>query len=525
MMLTYKGKELVKIENKQGGKNHNEVNGFYQNSGGEEFFIKKPADSKELFAELFVGLLLDEFKSEGLIEPIYQPSLICGDAIRFQDGSYGIIQPRIRFTELYKLIGTGYWNGSDRAPLTEMFFGPRYYPLLTQRGHYFGLALALMFSLLMGDYSVHSANMVCLQQLSTTESAFTQFARLDWGAALRYFGHESNNQNLLFPFEYHGWLNLKCYTKGYFLNYKKISGLFPAIANEAKGLMAKLNEMQLIEIVENVLKKIPGDLLNEKDIADISQYICMESFKEINFLEGEYELFATKFVDLLVKRLKMISELQEFASLEGIKFSEHTPIPMVLRVNSTVPFPEQMRVWLSLLTLSDSRASFDFSTIDLPLLADQYNNFIDFLLDEFEGINLGKQEEIQLSNTEILRYLFTVKRNMSPAVIPYKEPVKKHLHEDKNQCLKAIYDVLTTGFHAIVTAKILVETQNSSQCEEGKAHAIHLLFNGLREHLNNFQNSLEACLTLLNEENANELLQTNDLNNKQEKSSLIKRLI
>ena len=189
-MLIYKGKVLTKFKDKKGGKNQSKMDGFYRDTEGQEFFIKKPKDPKELFTELLAGLLLQEFMRRGLIDPIYQSSLICAELILFEDGSYGLIQPKVSFKELYKIIGTGYRDGSDRDPLVEMFCGPEFYLLLTQLKQYYGLAIALMFSLLLGDNSVHSGNVVCLDVVSTIEMTFIQLARLDWGAAVRYFGHK-----------------------------------------------------------------------------------------------------------------------------------------------------------------------------------------------------------------------------------------------------------------------------------------------------------------------------------------------
>ncbi len=190
MPIYYKDKLLTKFKDKKGGKTHGEVDGFYRDPDGNEFFIKKPQDLKELFTELFAGLLLKEFITRELIDEIYHDSFICADLIQFDDKSYGLIQPKIVFKELFKIIGTGYRDGSDRDPLWEMFCGPQYYLLLTQLRQYFGLAIILMFSLLLGDNSVHSGNVVCLEVIAALAIDFIQFARIDWGAAFRYFGHK-----------------------------------------------------------------------------------------------------------------------------------------------------------------------------------------------------------------------------------------------------------------------------------------------------------------------------------------------
>ncbi|WP_131781072.1 hypothetical protein [Legionella gresilensis] len=255
-------------------------------------------------------MLLKEFKQEKLIEPRYFDSLINADWIKFEDGSYGLIQPKVEFTELYKIIGTGYKDNSDRNPLIEMLNGPNHYALLTsQFKSYYGLSIALMFSLLFGDYSVHSGNIVCLNRLSTAnEKKETQFARIDWGAAFRYFNYY---EDILNPFEYQGWSKYKLITKGYIFNYKKINGLFTAIAQRAFTLRFKININWLYDIVLKALKEIPPDLLTfllQKALAD---YLGFSSFSTIIFSESKnYHPFAKEFSDVLFKRLNMICKLK-----------------------------------------------------------------------------------------------------------------------------------------------------------------------------------------------------------------------
>ncbi|WP_081964880.1 hypothetical protein [Legionella norrlandica] len=146
-MLIYQGKEIVRFKEKQGGKNKSDVDGFYRTTDGtgQEFFIKKPADQRELFTELFAGLLLREFMKRGLIDERYFPSLICADVIQFKEGSYGLIQPLVSFDELHKLIGTSYSDGKDRDEVKETLFGPSYYTEITKQNKYFGLSMALCF--------------------------------------------------------------------------------------------------------------------------------------------------------------------------------------------------------------------------------------------------------------------------------------------------------------------------------------------------------------------------------------------
>ena len=306
MTLVYNGKELTQTTEPCGGKNKGS---FYHDSNGNGYFIKAPKKI-ELFTELFAGLLLKEFTQRGLIAPNYVPSLIYAEAFQFEDGTYGLIQPRVSFTELYKTIGTGYRDGSDRNPFTEMFFGPSYYSTLVSDTPYFGLSLVLMFSLLLGDNSVHSGNVVQLSlRPKNTQEPIRQFARIDWGAAFRHFGHPENHRDILKPYEYHGGaLNLKWFTKGYISNYK-FRGLYSAIAEKATILKTKLDTNLLKEIVASAFKKIPGNLFDDATKAQLADYLYFPSFKDANFDEGVCEPLIIDFTNILYLRLEKICVL------------------------------------------------------------------------------------------------------------------------------------------------------------------------------------------------------------------------
>ncbi|MGQ3888065.1 hypothetical protein ACQUW5_03405 [Legionella sp. CNM-1927-20] len=307
-MLRYRGKELIKIAGTLGGKN--QIKGFYKDQEGKIYFVKKPADLKELFTELLAGLLLKEFKQRKLIDPQYFDSLINADWIKFEDGSYGLIQPKVEFTELYKIIGTGFKDNSDRNPLIEMLNGSNQYALLTAEfKSYYGLSIALMFSLLFGDYSVHSGNIVCLNRLlPANEKKVTQFSRIDWGAAFRYFNYY---EDILNPFEYQGWSKYKLLTKGYIFNYKRINGLFPAIAKRALALRTKINPDLLYDIVLKTLKEVPSDLLTFPIQKALAEYLGFPSFTAVIFNESKtYQPFAKDFSEVLFKRLNNLCVLK-----------------------------------------------------------------------------------------------------------------------------------------------------------------------------------------------------------------------
>ncbi|HBD7396416.1 LepB GTPase-activating domain-containing protein [Legionella longbeachae] len=516
-MFTYNGKILTKFKNKKGGKNQNKVDGFYRDSDGMEYFVKKPEDPRELFTELFAGLLLQEFKHRGLIDKIYHSSLICAQLIQFDDGSYGLIQPKVEFKELYKIIGTGYRDGSDRDPLVEMFYGPQSYLLLTQLKQYYGLAVALMFSLLLGDHSVHSGNVVCLDVMSSVEMIFIQFARIDWGAAFRYYGHKKNNEDLFYPFEYQGWFNPKGYTKGYFLNYRKIKGLFPALAEQARLLQNMVNEDLFVDMVSTVLKQIPPDLLDSKTKTELTKYLCMESFNGISFGEnGQYQQFAHDLAAILSNRLRKMTVLQDFPTAitdteqPQMMYLESIPTAIVLPVNQVTFFAEQMNIWLNILSLSDERSIFDFNSIDRAKLAQKFNFFIDSLLRQAEKIfsfshDLGDMglsgKMLQFhSISSFYRNLFTFDADLKPFFSSHTK-IEVSPSEDYWQFTET---VLTTSFNILVTLRILQDTQNSVML--AKSSAIHFLFDALKKYLHDFSllyqvllNELENALCIMSD--------------------------
>ncbi|WP_115700950.1 LepB GTPase-activating domain-containing protein [Legionella sainthelensi] len=496
-MFTYKGKMLTKFKNKKGGKNQNKVDGFYRDSDGMEYFVKQPKDPRELFTELFAGLLLQEFKHRGVIDKIYHSSFICAQLIQFEDGSYGLIQPKVEFKELYKIIGTGYRDGSDRDPLVEMFYGPQAYLLLTQLKQYYGLAVALMFSLLLGDHSVHSGNVVCLDVMSSVEMMFIQFARIDWGAAFRYYGHKKNNEDLFCPFEYQGWFNPKGYTKGYFLNYRKIKGLFPALAEQARLLQNKVNEELFVDMISTVLRELPLDLLDSKTKTELTKYLCMESFRDISFGEkGHYQQFAHDLAAILFNRLKKMTLLQDFPTATTdieqpqIMYLESMPTAIVLPVNQVTPFAEQMNIWLNILSLSDERSIFDFNSIDRTKLAKQFNFFMESLLRQIEKLDPffhdidadGFSDKMMQINTisAFYRNLFTFDTDLKPSLFSHAE-IKASSTKDYWQFTET---VLTTSFNILVTIRVLQDTQNSAML--AKSSAIHFLFDSLKKYLHDF---------------------------------------
>ena len=393
-MLKYNNKVLTRFKEKSAGKNQSSIDGFYEDSDGRKFFIKKPADEKELFAELFAGLLLKELIARELIDKKYFPSLICAEAIQLEDGSYGLIQPMISFEELHKVIGTSYSDGSDRNPRIEALSGPSYYPALTQQGPHFGLSMALMFSLLWSAHSVHSGNIVVLDD--PNPNAIKQYARIDWGDAFRNFAHPKNNDDILYAYENSGWLNPKRITKGYFLNYKNITGLYPAMAEKAQNLRARLEEDTFFEIITSVLEKIPADLIEQSTKNEFAEYICMDSFKKVNFgPNNDNKDFASEMAEVLKGRLNKIADLRDITpqnAMNNLYASHVVVMPLSLTVEDSLSFPQIVEQWKSAIPNDVANISIKTNLLDLSKLILSFNEYINTLAKQAEDSNTWEHD-------------------------------------------------------------------------------------------------------------------------------------
>ncbi|KTD16801.1 hypothetical protein [Legionella jordanis] len=496
-MPSYKGKELTKYKEKTGGKNRNAVDGFYNTSDGEEFFIKKPDDLRELFAELFAGQLLEEFKSRGLIPQIYQQSFICTDFIQFEDGSYGLIQPKVLFTELHKIIGTSRYDASDRSPLWEMILGPNYYLLLTNLEHYFGLSMVLMFSLLIADYSVHSGNVICLE----LKNHLIQFGRIDFGAAFRNFGYQKNNENVLYPLEYQGLFNFTAYTKGYLGNYKKITGLFSAIAGKAQMLAAEIDEPLLCEMVTAVLSRMPGDLIDEITKKSLTSYLGIPSFMDLSLGNvTQKEPFCHDFAKILTLRLKKIIELKNLGH-EKNKPSLYRSVSLEnlgkrrspLKVQFDLSFPDQLEFWQEILTKQNANL---FREIEMEELVAQFHSFRDELISQAESIHSLKPSgtsSIPASEEgKFLQQAFNLYPDGSPVsqdstlMTEHKKPHSLVWQEAEH--------TLSAAFNLLVIIRVSKETLAKQILEEAQQEAVNYLLKTVIDQIIDFKECYQRLL-------------------------------
>jgi len=316
MPFTYNGRVLTKFGDKKGGKNPN--GGFYysvdDHNKTDYFFVKDPEDTNELVLELLAGLYLHKLIDFGVINEEEARSFVCVEGVGSdENGRYVLIQPMVPQHPLYKRIGTGYRNGSDRNPLKETFFGPAYYEKLALQEHCYGLTFAMALCLSINAQSAHSGNM----NLNNDG----QFSRLDWGDAFRHFFHPAN-KDILFPYEYQGSFNFKRWTKGYFANYGNLLELFPEVAAKAKVLLAKLEEVSqsqgktkealMTEIFSQAFKEMPADLIKADAKEKLANYLYLPSFAKASFGEnGNCQEVAAAFANKILERLAKIAALDE----------------------------------------------------------------------------------------------------------------------------------------------------------------------------------------------------------------------
>ncbi|MFV0821778.1 LepB GTPase-activating domain-containing protein [Legionella micdadei] len=411
-MFEYEKQKLIKFKDKTAGKNRNPLDGFYETEGEpkKKYFIKKPADQRELFIEGLIGRLYKGLKDRNLIDERYHRSLICADFIQCEDGSYALIQPCEEFDELFKLIGTGYKDGSDRDPLYEMIYGPSLYPNLTKQKLYFGLSVVLMLAILVGNFSVHSGNIVVFKNSRQSEDApeIKQFGGIDNGAANRDFARPENNEDILVPYEYKkgGLRNHAWFTKGYIANYRNIKGLLPHIASHARELSERIGG-DFTEIITKVFKELPPDLLqnNQEVLAELAEYTAIPGFRTATFgPEGNCQSVIGKYAETLNLRLDKLGKLQEAPHLAKASVSvyesyiapktsspsssviegtqdeqadgegEELPLETALRMEEPIAFPARLEAWLK--HFADPRTPIDFSQIDYDLLIKDYNHYV-----------------------------------------------------------------------------------------------------------------------------------------------------
>ncbi|WP_081964879.1 LepB GTPase-activating domain-containing protein [Legionella norrlandica] len=342
-----------------------------------------------------------------------------------------------------------------------------------------------MFSLLLGAHSVHSGNIVVLKDSEKEKNK--QFGRIDWGDAFRYFAHHQNNDNLLYAYENRGLLNYKKLTKDYFLNYKKINGLFPAMAEKAQQLQSKLNHELLTEIVTSALKNIPTDMISEETQKRLAKYMCMDSFGSITFgPEGHCAIFAAEMAKLLEDRLGKISLLKDISPSENMYQSIIEIKPLTLPTESSMPFSETVKQWSDILkTPMIENSPFDGNSLDLSKLSAQFNLYVNQLAATWETNNIWENKESINVNmftpydhsggeaihghafvpfykeSVVLRHLFSIDPmtlNLS-RFAAFEKPCQLYSREHQDSVWVKAQTLLTLGNGIINTLKVIKQAQ------------------------------------------------------------------
>lgn len=541
-MPIYNGKILTKVKAKTSGKNKKEVNGFYIDTDGNEFFIKQPNDTekKELFTELFAGLFLTELKKREVFDPRYNDSLICADIIQLDDGSYALIQPKISaFKELCDVIGTKKKNGDGRDVFYEMVFASSCYPLLTQLGHYFGLSFSVMCSLWLSANSVHSDNIIVrdtdLQVEGQPDKKLVQFARLDWGDAFRDFAH-AQNQNMLNPYEYNkSLINYKKFSKNYISNYRNVYGLYNSMSAHAGKLTEILSRQDIKEIVLSALSKIPADLLDQVLKKELAEYMAIPEFENVSFDEEvNYQAVADRFTKVLFDRLTSLAAIKD-ANVENKSFYQSyngNNQNKDLIVDDNNNFSEQLDLWRELVNQRWRQGNLNYRKLDIDLLYQQFNSYVNSLAEQAEMFNFWEHadnsnqniivpyrdnqndEEVQMGRaflpqyreSVILRGLYSVYSEKGTVrIAPYDIPNARYRREMPNTSWDKICKVLDDGLNVIDTLRQLKESQGPKKAEYDSLGTTPIINDNIRLFLNNFaesQKDLNQHIRTLNKNNS-----------------------
>lgn len=304
-----------------GGKNQSRYKGRYRVvESDKEFFVKKPRDIKEFFAELFAGLIIEEMKQQhGLLpEPMHELLVCCGYGTIEggpDNGKPVLVQPYKGYTEFYKIMDSARSDGHDRSALYEIFHGNQVYSDYIQQVTSSGLPTLLLISLLIGDHSVHSGNVVCDDKVDGLGRVVSRtFGRYDFGAAFRHFNHANNG--LFTPHEYSGFSCFKYITKNYISYYQKIPGLMSEVAATASILKTKLTTERLLEIVKSAYAKLPPNWLSNSQHREIAAYLSIPAFARAKNSEKHKNAFCRAIAKNMFNRLQAL-ENQSDPEVDG----------------------------------------------------------------------------------------------------------------------------------------------------------------------------------------------------------------
>lgn len=278
--------ELTKTKDVSAGKNSRGAgsqtcSGFYVDSENRGYFIKQPLDLVEAFTEGLAGEILNCLKDILEVPSIYRNCLTTAEitTVKIQEERVPIlIQPKMSFAELHTKLHTSKSSEEkERSNWKEMTSRKK-----TPYGYYFldgkpkyGTTHALLFSLLVGDYSVHSSNVAVIKFGGDMDL----ITKIDFGAAFRKYT-DNNNQTPLIPYEYRSRKKrdyissrLKGVYKDYISYYTSLPGFTDALSKTATSYLSRFStNKSLIEgKVTEALKKVLGCMDISTKLAGVIQ--------------------------------------------------------------------------------------------------------------------------------------------------------------------------------------------------------------------------------------------------------------
>lgn len=238
---------LREIYDAQEEENKNKLNAYQKE---QVFFLKMFPSGKKVvegFAEAFVGSLIQKLFEGGFIELSYRDCFAPARIVDLPDNAGpALMQPFVLGSQLLYQCGNADLEAKPfLSELGGMLSGSGYERYLESLSHqkHAGLSFILMLMILVGNYSVHSGNI-----LVTPGAQVNQYTAIDYGAALRNFMGTEEQQDIWKPLEVqlglldgsgNGALRVD---KKYVEHYKTIPGLLESTVEHAKKLQEKLKD-------------------------------------------------------------------------------------------------------------------------------------------------------------------------------------------------------------------------------------------------------------------------------------------
>ncbi|KZN53088.1 hypothetical protein N474_22085 [Pseudoalteromonas luteoviolacea CPMOR-2] len=202
------------------------------------------------------GEIIEVFKKQ-LIRDNYKKCLATASIdCEKETNTTVLIQKFLKLTELHKILETSNDKGRERSNWTEMSSGKKKYDDFLLDGELNGMTHAVLYSLLVGDYSLHSSNVALLD--SSLYNGERWVTKIDFGAAFRFYDKNDNN-NPLYPAEYKGIKGaIKKVYKDYLRYYIGTDGFLQMLGETATSYLDAFRAQRVpLEIgIENALIKI-----------------------------------------------------------------------------------------------------------------------------------------------------------------------------------------------------------------------------------------------------------------------------